>query len=243
MTPIAVQLYTLRTLDDSFPDLLDKVKNAGYTGVELRGTEGLTATDLKALVADKGLEVTSAHVPIEALEHALDYVALYHKELGNDTIVVPWLAEEERDWNTLAERLNAVYNNLKPYDLKLVYHNHDFEMEKVGDKPALDVVFDNTDPEIGFELDVAWIEVGGQSALDFINRYSGRVPRLHAKDVNKNKEVEGGLADVGAGTLEWSSILPAAKDAGVEWFIVEHDFPTDPVQSITRSAEFLKKHL
>ena len=243
MKPIAVQLYTLRTLDDSFPDLLERVKNAGYAGVELRGTEGLKATELKTLLNDKDLKVTSAHVPIGALEQALDYVVPYHQELGNDTIVVPWLAEDERDWDKLADRLNAIYDSLKPHGMNLVYHNHDFEMEKVGDKTALDVVMENTNPDIGFELDTAWIAVGGQDVLDFINRYSGRVSRLHVKDVNKDENVEGGLADVGAGVLEWSELLPAAKNAGVEWFIVEHDFPTDPVQSITRSAEFLKEHL
>ena len=243
MKPIAVQLYTLRTLDESFPDVLEQVKNAGYAGVELRGTEGLKATELKALLEDKDLKVTSAHVPIEVLEHALDYVVPYHQELGNDTIVVPWLAEDERDWDRLADRLNAIYDTLKPHGLNLLYHNHDFEMAKVGDKTALDVVRDNTNPEIGFELDAAWIKVGGQDVLDFINRYSGRLPRLHVKDVNKDEGVEGGLADVGAGVLEWSKLLPAAKEAGVEWFIVEHDFPTDPIQSIKRSAEFLQAHL
>ena len=243
MKPIAVQLYTLRTLDDSFPDLLEKVKNAGYDGVELRGTEGLKATELKSLLEDKELKVTSAHVLIEVLEQAPDYVAPYYQELGLDTIVVPWLPEDQRNWSEVADRLNAIYETLKPHGMKLVYHNHDFEMEKVGDKTGLDVIMENTNSEIGFELDTAWIKVGGQDVLDFINRYSGRVPRLHVKDVQKNKEVEGGLADVGAGVLEWSQLLPAAKDAGVEWFIVEHDFPTDPIASITRSAEFLNEHL
>lgn len=243
MKPIALQLYTLRTLEDSFPGLLDKVKNAGYSGVELTGPHGMKASALKALLDDKGLRVTSCHVLIEKLEHALDYVAAYHHELGNNTIIVPWLHENERDWPKLADRLNAIYDNLKPLGFNLLYHNHDFEMAKVGDKTALDIVMENTHPDIGFELDTAWIKIGGQDVLEFINRYSGRVPRLHVKDARATKEVEGGLADVGAGVLEWDRILPAAKDAGVEWFIVEHDFPTDPVASITCSAEFLGEHL
>ena len=243
MKPIALQLYTLRTLEDSFSDILDKVKNAGYSGVELTGPSGMKATELKALLNDKGLKATSCHVNIAMLEHALDYVLPYHQELGNDTLIVPFLAEGERDWPRLAERLNAIYNNVKPHGFKLLYHNHDFEMVKVGDKTALDVVMENTNPEIGFELDAAWIHIGGQDVLDFLERYSGRVPKLHAKDARETREVEGGLADVGAGVLEWSNIIPAAKEAGVEWFVVEHDFPTDPIESITNSASFLNKHL
>jgi len=243
MKPIALQLYTLRTLDDSFSDILDKVKKAGYSGVELTGPSGMKAAQLKALLDDKGLKATSCHVNIAMLENALDYILPYHQELGNDTLIVPFLAESERDWPKLAERLNAIYDNVKPHGFKLMYHNHDFEMADVEGRTALDVVRENTNPEIGFELDAAWIHIGGQDVVDFLERYSGRVSRLHAKDARKTREVEGGLADVGSGVLEWQKIIPAAKEAGVEWFVVEHDFPTNPIESITNSAKFLNEHL
>ena len=50
-------------------------------------------------------------------------------------------------------------------------------------------------------------------------------------------------ADVGTGTLDWDAILPAAKAAGVEWFVVEHDFPSDPLGSIRASYDFLAAKL
>ena len=181
---------------------------------------------------------------IEKLEHALEYVVAFHKEVGNDTLIVPWLAPEERnDWQKLADRLNAIYEQLKPSGMNFLYHNHDFEMVDVDGKTALDVVLENTHPEIGFELDLAWIKVGNQDVLDFLSRYSGRVSRLHFKDVGTDKSHEGGLADVGSGTLLWDKIIPAAKDTGAEWFIVEHDFPTVPLESIKNSAAFLKDKL
>ena len=51
-----------------------------------------------------------------------------------------------------------------------------------------------------------------------------------------------GFADVGYGTLD-GPLLPAAKAAGGEWYIVEHDLPKDPVQTVNRSCEFLQKAL
>ena len=47
------------------------------------------------------------------------------------------------------------------------------------------------------------------------------------------------LGDVGHGILDWSALLPAAKAAGGEWYIVEHDLPKDAFAMARRSYEFL----
>jgi sugar phosphate isomerase/epimerase len=52
-----------------------------------------------------------------------------------------------------------------------------------------------------------------------------------------------GFADVGHGVLDWAALLPAAKAAGAEWYIVEHDLPKEPLVSIRRSFEFLQNAL
>ena len=41
------------------------------------------------------------------------------------------------------------------------------------------------------------------------------------------------------GTLDWDAILPAAKEAGAEWYVVEHDEPKDPLGNVTQSAAYL----
>jgi sugar phosphate isomerase/epimerase len=50
----------------------------------------------------------------------------------------------------------------------------------------------------------------------------GRTEHLHCKDM----VVEGSesrFAEVGEGNLDWTTILPAARSAGIRWFIVEQD--------------------
>jgi sugar phosphate isomerase/epimerase len=127
--------------------------------------------------------------------------------------------------------------------MRLLYHNHDFEMVLIDGKPAIDWLLAGADPQnVGFEADLAWIVAGGQDAAALLQQYSGRVPRVHAKDLGDNP-AERGLADVGSGRLDWETILPAVLAAQAEWIVVEHDQPLDPIASIRRSQAFLAEKL
>lgn len=250
--PIAVQIYTLRSLTDSPADVLAAVAAAGFAGVELAGTfaPGLPPAELRRLLDAAGLQVVSNHISIDALEADLPGVIAAQKTLGNDTIIVPWLAPEQRGqtaaaWQALGARLAALARRSAHAGMKFMYHNHDFEMAMIDGRPAIDWLMDAATAAgapIGFELDVAWAQHGGQDVVTLLQRYSGRVARLHAKDLAADPDAnpaEKGLADVGSGKLDWDAILPAAKAAGVEWYVVEHDFPSDPLASIRRSYDFL----
>jgi len=63
MVDIAVQLYTLRSLDASLPELLDRVGAVGYDGVEFayRVRES-PVEDVLAALDRNGLDAASAHV-------------------------------------------------------------------------------------------------------------------------------------------------------------------------------------
>jgi len=246
--PLAVQLYTLRTLTLSADELLGEVAAAGYSGVELAGNLGQSAASLRTLLDKHGLKAVSAHVQLQAMEADLPEVVRFHKALGNDTLIVPWLPEADRSpvaggWIALGERLDRLGRRLRMANMRLLYHNHDFEMVVLDGKPAISWLLDGASPEnVGFEPDLAWIVAGGQDAAAMVQQYSGRVPRVHAKDLGDNA-AEHNLADVGSGRLDWDSILPAVEAAQAEWIVVEHDYPTDPIASIRNSQAFLTEKL
>ena len=130
--------------------------------------------------------------------------------------------------------------------MQLLYHNHAFEMEQIEGKLAIDWMMEAASAaNVGFEMDLAWVARGGVDGIELLERYHGRCPRVHCKDLAPAGENEDqmGFADVGHGTLDWAKLLPAAKKAGAEWYIVEHDLPKEPLVSIRRSFEFLKGQL
>ena len=134
--------------------------------------------------------------------------------------------------------------------MRLLYHNHNWEMAELEGRLALDWLFDAAGPgNLEFEADLAWIEFGGVDPVALLQRYSGRCPRIHAKDLapkgqNLQEAVRGAvMADVGYGTLKWPEYLAAARAAGAEWYIIEHDNPREPIASVSRSLAYLSQVL
>jgi sugar phosphate isomerase/epimerase len=245
--PIAVQLYTLRMLPGGLDATLAHVAAAGYTAVETVGDHGLGAEELGELMARHGLQVISSHVALDALRERLGEVIAFNRALGNTTLAAPYIsalhaatnAEPYREYGRL---LGDLARRCRDEGVQLLYHNHSWELQEFDGQLAIDVLFDSAGPELGFEPDLAWIANGGQDPAALLARYAGRCPRVHFKDLAPKGErpEEHGLADVGSGILDWRRLLPAAREAGAEWYIVEHDHPGDPVASITRSIQYLQ---
>ncbi len=250
MLPIAVQLYSLRNLQIPFDEVLGEVAAIGYAGVELVGNHNQSADEMKALLAKHKLQAVSAHAPMSALESDLDAVIAFHKAIGNTVLVVPFLAPDDRGkdaaaWTQLGKRLAAIGKRCNDAGMKLLYHNHAFEMETIEGKLAIDWLLEGAGAGLGFEIDLAWVQRGGQNGVALLQRYAGRCPRVHCKDLapEGQNEDQMGFADVGHGVLDWAALLPAARAAGAEWYIVEHDLPKEPLVSIRRSFDFLQTKL
>lgn len=247
---LAVQMYTLRSLQTPLPELLAQIAAAGYTGIETFGPLEPEASALRALLDAAGLQVVSAHVSVDTLRNELPAVVAWHQALGNHTLVAPWLPPEQRPtdaagWQALGAELATIGLRARDAGMQLLYHNHDFEMARFDGRSALEWLIDGADSSapgaLGAELDLAWIVRGGADPQALLAAFAGRVPRAHAKDVAPagTNEAEQGHADVGYGTIQWDAVLAAARAAGVDWLVVEHDAPTNPLRSIQRSAAYL----
>ena len=243
--PLAVQLYTLRHLSDDVKELVKVVADAGYAGVEGGYGPDMNAEELKKVLDENGVKMVSAHVMLDALEDDLNSAVAFQKTLGNDVIVIPWISSEHysdsaESWQKLGERFNKIAEQVKGEGMTLLYHNHSFEFGDYGGKLGLEHLLDSA-PDLGLELDLGWCQEGGVDPLPLIKKYSERIKRVHVKDRAPEGEnlAQGGWADVGHGVMDWPPLLGAAKDAGAEWFVVEHDEPADPVRTIERSFSYL----
>ncbi len=247
--PIAVQMYTLRDhgpLEERFA----AVQAAGVTAVETVGTHDVTADELNALLSEYGLEVVSSHTQLAALRDDLNAVVEFNKAVGNDTIVVPYLTEEMRPtdadgWRELGEELGGFAADLGQEGMRLAYHNHDFEMQEFDGRTALEIMLEAAGPEVLAQIDLAWVARGGHDPAEYLGLFDGRLFAVHAKDnaPEGQGEQERGFAAVGTGVLDWDTILPAAHEAGAEWYIIEHDLPIDAAEVVLTGATFLTENL
>lgn len=250
--PVSIQLYTLRYLNLPLAAVLAQLAQLGYDGVELVHTQGEMAGHLREALDQNRLRVSSAHVPFVALRNELDATVTFHKTIGNNTLVLPYLDAADRPvdadgWRALGKQLDALGAELKARGMRLAYHNHDFELVRfeteAGEVRALDLMLSSANPKhLSLELDLGWVVAAGDDPFELLHAHAGRCTHVHAKDraaAGQNVS-EKGWADVGYGIIDWDVLLPAVADAGVEWLIVEHDLPALPMQSAQRSIEFLR---
>jgi sugar phosphate isomerase/epimerase len=86
-------------------------------------------------------------------------------------------------------------------------------------------------------MDCYWVTQGGGDPLALINKFPGRFHLIHAKDSSGPPDQK--MRDVGAGIIDWIKIFGQRKKAGIEHVFVEHDMPSEPVESIRASYDYL----
>ncbi len=245
--PVALQMYTVR--DDAaldFAGALKKVAEIGYPGIELAGTGGLPAAELKKLLGDLALAVAGTHVALAQMENDFDSALDYYSKLGAKFITCPWLPEDRRqsgdDYRRLADVLTEAGARARERGIQLCYHNHAFEFERFGGEAGFDILFGAADPElVKVELDTYWVEFAGESAAVYITKYAGRIPLIHLKDMTGGEQPT--FAEVGEGRMDFNAIFSAAEALpGVAWYIVEQDkCARPPLASARISLDNLRK--
>ena len=234
--PVAIQLYTVREkANKDFAGTLRELAAGGARAVEFAGYGGLPIPELRALLDELGMRVCGAHIPLAAFENDLDQALADLVALGGQYAIVPWLAEDRRAGVENARGLAASFNDwavaAREVGLGFAYHHHDFEFNKLADGDGdtlFDILIRETDPNlVGIEVDVYWAARGGVDPAHFLRELTGRVPLVHLKDLGPAPDYL--RIPAGGGDLRWHEILPAATAAGATWWVIEQDFPSDPI--------------
>ncbi|WP_049969611.1 sugar phosphate isomerase/epimerase family protein [Haladaptatus cibarius] len=236
MTRTAIQLYSLRELDESLSDLLARVGETEFDGVEFAGLDDANPADVADALDTAELGVAGAHVPFEELEaNPADVVETYRK-IGCHRLVVPYLDESHFDSEEsaveTAHRLDDLAERVAEAGAELSYHNHDHEFVEIGDRTAFDAFIAESD--LNVELDVGWVAARGCDPTSLLDCLSGRTPLVHLKDTADGVPVE-----LGDGDVDMEACADTARSVGAEWLVYEHDSPDDPEASLLHGAERL----
>lgn len=268
--PVGVQLYSIRdSVEADMHAALAQVKELGYDGVEFAGLYGNKPADIRAWCAELGLNPISSHVPLDDMLADTEGTLAAYKEIGVRFVVVPYVTEERRPgaakFDETIEEIARIGKIAADMGLTLLYHNHDFEFQKVGGEYGLDILYKRVPAAyLQTELDTCWVNVGGENPADFVRKYTGRAPVVHLKDFHMSGKLPKhlyaliGLDDdktdnepstfefrpCGCGMQDMPALLAASVDAGAEWVIVEQDEPSmglSRMECIAKSRENLRK--
>ena len=264
--PVAIQVYSVR--EDAKKNLyatLKKIKELGYDGVEFAGLYNHTPEEVRDMCADIGLVPISAHVPYVDMVADPEGVLSQYAVIGCKYVAVPYLNPEHRpdsdQFPTVIENIKKIGAVAKQLGIQLLYHNHDFEFMKLNGKYALDVLYEEVPADLlQTELDMCWVNVGGEVPHEYLLKYSGRAPVVHLKDfwgeksedmyelIGIEKKAPARPANfefrpVGSGKQDFPTILKAAEQAGASWVVVEQDNPSmglSPMECAAKSRAYLK---
>ena len=244
---IGLQLYTLRDeMLQDFASVLQRVAEMGYEGVEFAGYYGYSPEQLKSLLSELSLKAIGSHVNMERLQNHLEEEIEMNVVIGSQYVVLPGLNQDQRQAlpETIAF-LIACSNRFASKGIAFGFHNHYVEFtEAYGEQPWFDAFFGSTSPDsMKSELDVCWVSHAGCDPLVYLEKYAGRIPLIHLKDIRKFADGTYQTMELGQGEMDLPAIIAAAEAAGTEWLIVEQDdCEGSALESVKISMEWLNQN-
>lgn len=247
-----LQLYTVRKrLKKDFAGTLEAVAAIGYKEVQVSPRAGHTPAEIRKMLDAAGLVCPSIHFDMRSgVEAEIEAAGV----LGASTVFLSapvqiFIIEDGKfrgmrddvtldEWRAIADKLNETGEKFKRAGLVYGYHNHAFEFAPIDGMLPFDVLLERTDPAlVAIELDLGWLQVGGADPLPYIERFPGRFPVCHVKDVL----ADGTFVDPGKGTVDFARTFARAERAGLKHFFVEHDTAQNPLATAAAGYAFLKQ--
>mgnify|MGYP002732438189 CR=1 FL=1 len=248
---IGAQLYTLRAFTQNETDLaraLECVAAIGYTQVQLSAIGSIPPERVRRLCDDAGLQIVLTHTDPERVRTEIGAVMDEHAVYGCRYVGLGAMPERYRcaAWiDRFAEDYAAPAEALRAAGLRLMYHNHNFEWERLPDgRRMLDVLLDAMPASLmGITLDTYWVQAAGADVLATLRRLKGRLQCVHLKDMDV-RGYEQRMAPVGHGNLDFDAILALLREQGeTEHLLVEQDdcYGRNPFDCLAESYRYLKE--
>ena len=250
ITQVAAQLYTCRdTLHDAsgIAKTLTRLRKIGYTAVQASGLGPISYEEFARILADTGLSCPATHESCNDILDSPGKIVDLLRTLDCKITAYPYPADIDLSSRASVDGLIAKLQHagevLRQAGQVLCYHNHNHEFRKLGGKVILDLIYDGA-PAVQGEPDTYWVQYGGGDNIAWCKKLAGRLPIIHLKDYYTTPGNTPAFCEIGAGVLDFKSIVAAAEASGCEWFIVEQDTcPGDPVDSLAQSFRYIQENL
>jgi sugar phosphate isomerase/epimerase len=224
--PVATQAWCVRKqMAEDIPGTLAAVAKLGYQGIELENYYGRSAKEWKRWLADAKLKPCGTHIHLETmLGDRLAETVDFNKTIGNRNLVVRSMKKEvytNRDlFLKTLDQYNEIAERIKPYGLRVSYHNHGDIFKKFDGEYLIDIYAAKTRRDVGIQFDTGNASDFGVNVLDFIKRHARRITSMHVKPYSKANP----NAYLGDDELDWPKIFELVERAGaLDWYIIEYE--------------------
>jgi sugar phosphate isomerase/epimerase len=235
---------------------LAKLAKLGYNEIEVFDYDGTfwgkSPAEFSKICKGLGLNIVSSHYmtgrhdPKEkgSLINGWDKAVEDAASIGIKYMVCAWLYKEERLtldlYRELADMLNKAGESCRKAGIQLGYHSHNFEFPPIDGIVPYDLLLQRTDKELlKMEADLFWITKAGVDPVEYFNKYPGRFPLWHVKDMERGSEQ---FAELGRGVIDLDRIFAAREVAGLKhWFVEQDQTSLEPFASLEISRDHARK--
>jgi sugar phosphate isomerase/epimerase len=243
---IGIQLYTVRgQAQRDLSATFARLATIGYREVEFAGYYGRSPLDIRATLDRHGLAAPSMHGGLDLVRGNWDKTLDDAAAVGHRFVTINWLPPEARrtldDWRRIADDFNGAGEKATARGIGFAHHNYEITLQPLDGVVPLDLLLERTQPSlVSYQMDVYWLVRGGGDPVAYVRKYPGRFSMLHIKD--SSGPPAHSQVDVGAGTIDFQSILSAdlQQGASIKHVFVEHDDPSDPFDFAKKSFDYLK---
>ena len=246
-----LQLYSVRDHCKTREDMLKCLKtlrDMGYGVCQLAGHgASITPEDIRAMLDETGMQCPSIHTSYARMRDDFDALTAEMKTLGVTYLGCGMPAEYRTPEGVVAfaKEASVIGAKLEDKGLRIMYHNHAHEFERLEQtgKNILEMLAENSDDHLLFELDLFWVQMGGGNPVDWLRKMKGRMVTAHIKDMNGTLQSRNIIAPIGKGNLNFASIIPACDECDVKYVFIEQDNApeSDSLACVKYSMDTLKK--
>ncbi len=227
---IGAQMFTMRDFTQNERDLdytLKAMSEIGYTTVQISAIGQIEAKRVRELCDKYSLEIVLTHTNPDRILFDTKNVIKEHEVMGCKYIGIGAMPKKYTDSGFIhrfVEDYKEPAKEIAESGKLFMYHNHNFEFEKINGKAILDTLVEGfTKDEMGFTLDTYWVQAAGADNLEVIERLKDRIPCVHFKDMGVRgfKTV---MEPVGEGNINFKAILQKLEETKMtEHILVEQD--------------------
>jgi sugar phosphate isomerase/epimerase len=244
--PIGTQLWCVRKqLATDIPGTLNALGAMGYEAVELENAFGKSGAEWRTHLDAAKLKACGFHHRLSELQgDKLAASVEFNQAIGNRNLIIRSLAPPVYTSADLlkktADEVNEVAEKLKAHQMRVGYHNHTTDFNRIDGEYWWNRFADQTAKDVVLQFDTGNAsEVEGVTPQALITRNAGRTISMHVKPFSKKDP----NAYLGADELDWPAIMTAAETVGgIEWYIIEYEREgVPPLESLKANLELFKK--
>ena len=237
-----IQVSSLKPLlltPEQVRDACGKMAALGCQDVQLQWIDPAVAvSEIAAALREHGILSVSVQDFYQLVQENAEYYVNLNAATGGTWLTIsriPDRCKSPEGLDVFARELQQLQDQLTPLGQRVCLHPVSADFTAVPGMNAVEYLLEAL-PWLELCLDLFHLDKNCQDMPGFIRRYTGRIPMVHFKD-----HIDGSLVPAGSGQVNWTGVVEACRDAGVEYGFVEQEtWEGDPYLCLNQALIWLK---